>query len=65
MQTTVRSASSGFAWTKPRFAVQRTSPFKTRLVLLSRGAFSLVAIRMRWEPSGERTQIWFSKISDT
>jgi NAD(P)-dependent dehydrogenase (short-subunit alcohol dehydrogenase family) len=39
MQTTVRSASSGFAWTKPRFAVQRTSPFRTRLVLLSRGAF--------------------------
>ena len=30
-------------------------PFKTRLVLLSRGAFPLVAIRMRWEPSGERS----------
>jgi histidine kinase/DNA gyrase B/HSP90-like ATPase len=35
MQTTVRSASSGFAWAEPRLAVQRTSPFKTRLVLLS------------------------------
>ena len=39
MQTTVRSASSGVAWVKPRLAVQRTSPFKTRLVLLSSGAF--------------------------
>jgi hypothetical protein len=65
MQTTVRSASSGFAWVKPRLAVQRTSPFKARLVLLSSGAFCLVAIRMRCEPSGERTQIWLSKISDT
>ena len=37
MQTTVRSASSGFAWVKPRLAVQRTSPLKTRLVLLSSG----------------------------
>ena len=65
MQTTVRSASSGLAWVKPRLAVQRTSPFQTKLVLLSSGAFCLVAMRMRCEPSGERTQIWFSKISDT
>src|SRR5258708_11350143 len=65
MQTTVRSASPGFAWAKPRLAVQRTSPFKTRLVLLSRGAFVLLAMRMRWEPSGERTQIWLSEISET
>src|SRR5271165_2995801 len=65
LQTTERSASSGLAWKKPRLAVQRTSPFKTRLVLLSSGAFCLVAIRMRCEPSGESTQIWFSKISDT
>jgi hypothetical protein len=45
MHTTVRSASSGFACVKPRLAVQRTSPFKTKLVLLSSGAFILLATK--------------------
>ena len=48
MQTTVRSAFSGVAWTKPRFAVQRTSPFRIRLVLLSRGALSLSRKTVRY-----------------
>ena len=50
MQTTVRSVSSELAWLKPRLAVQRTSLFQTKLVLLSSGAFCLVAMRMRCEP---------------
>ena len=65
MQTTVRSASSGFEWVNPRFAVHRTSPFKTRLVLLSSGAFILLAISMRCEPSEDNTQISFRLISET
>ena len=65
MQTTVRSASSGFACVKPRLAVQSTSPFKTKLVLLSNGAFTLLAISMRCEPSGDNTQISFRRISET
>ena len=65
MQTTVRSASSGFACVKPRLAVQSTSPFKTKLVLLSSGAFALLAISMRCEPSGDNTQISFRRISET
>ena len=65
MQTTVRSASSGFACVNPRLAVQSTSPFKTKLVLLSSGAFILLAISMRCEPSGDNTQISFRIISET
>src|SRR5215469_10923419 len=67
MQTTVRSASSGFECTicaKPKLTVQRTAPFKTRAALLSSGAFILLAIRMRCDPSGETTQISFRSISE-
>src|SRR5215470_9170919 len=67
MQTTVRSASSGFECTicaKPKLTVQRTLPFKTRAALLSSGAFILLAIRMRCDPSGETTQISFRSISE-
>jgi hypothetical protein len=39
--------NDGFACVKPRLAVQSTSPFKTKLVLLSSGAFTLLAISMR------------------
>jgi hypothetical protein len=65
MQTTVRSASSDFECAKPKLEVQRTSPFKTRPVLLSNGAFILLAIRMRCDPSGDRTQISFRNTSET
>ena len=65
MQTTVRSASSVFGCLNPKLALQRTSPFKSRLELLSSGAFVGLAIRIRCDPSGERTQISFRRTSET